>query len=70
LGRRPRVDKYRKIQIGLLVVLIIAIGVFSYLMYSWNLAYSKGTFVTDDGTYTGNQSMARFVWMMLVTISR
>jgi hypothetical protein len=47
------VDKYRKIQIGLLVVLIIAIGVFSYLMYSWNLAYSKGTFVSDDGTYTG-----------------
>lgn len=46
-------DKYRKIQIGLLVLLIIALGIFSYLMYSWKFAYSTGKYVTEDGTYIG-----------------
>lgn len=46
-------DKYRKIQILLLVILIVAIGAFIYLMYAWNFAYSSGVLITEDGTYTG-----------------
>ena len=46
-------DKYKKIQIALLVILIMAIGIFSYLMYSWNYAYSNGTLTTDHGVYNG-----------------
>jgi hypothetical protein len=46
-------SKFKKIQIILFAILLIAIGTFLYLMYSWNYAYSQGTFVSDDGTYTG-----------------
>lgn len=46
-------DKQRKIQIILLIVLLGSIGAFCYLVCSWNYAYSKGTLVTEDGTYTG-----------------
>jgi hypothetical protein len=46
-------DKYKKIQILLLVILIGALLVFAYLMYSWNFAYSAGTFTSEDGVYTG-----------------
>lgn len=49
----------KKIQVVLLVILGIAILSFCYLMYSWNFAYSRGTFVSEDGTYKGE-----FIGMM------
>lgn len=45
--------KYKKIQSSLLIILIVAIGTFSYLMYSWNFARTIGKLTTDDGTYIG-----------------
>ncbi len=34
-------------------VLVIAVSTFSFLMYSWNFAYSKGTYSDGHGTYVG-----------------
>ncbi len=44
---------FKRIQIVLLTVVVLAIGVFSYVIYASNFAYSKHGEVTDDGTYYG-----------------
>lgn len=46
-------DKYKKIQKALLAILLISIGTFCYLMYSWNFAHHEGTWENEDGIYTG-----------------
>lgn len=46
-------NNYKKVQIWLLIILLIAIVTFCYLIFTWNFAYSSGVLITEDGTYTG-----------------